>query len=193
MNTLELPGAMGAVVIKFAAAMFATLKRHQPKKGGREGWLDEDWDDLFEHLVSEVEELRVKLLALSKANDRHSPVYFGARTEAADEAVDVANMALMVYDVVIGNHRHEEAATKVPKRKDDLPVGGPVNHPKHYNQGGIEVIEVLKAFGWAVPFCLGNAVKYILRAEHKNNAIEDLEKARWYLDYAITYLKEKQP
>lgn len=55
-----------------------------------------------------------------------------------------------------------------------------VDHPKHYNVGGIEVIDAIES--WRLSFSLGNCVKYIARADHKNNAIEDLEKARWYLD-----------
>ena len=54
-----------------------------------------------------------------------------------------------------------------------------VEHPKHYTShpSGIECIEVTRHMG----FNLGNAVKYIWRADLKNDAIEDLEKAVWYL------------
>jgi uncharacterized protein YciU (UPF0263 family) len=58
-----------------------------------------------------------------------------------------------------------------------------VNHPKHYTRGGIETIDVIEA--WELNFHLGNAVKYISRAGHKGDAIEDLRKARWYLDREI--------
>lgn len=54
-----------------------------------------------------------------------------------------------------------------------------VNHPKHYNVGKIEVIDAIEE--WKLGFHLGNAVKYIARAEHKGKAVEDLEKALWYL------------
>jgi len=57
-----------------------------------------------------------------------------------------------------------------------------VDHPKHYNVGQIEVIDVIE--DWNLDFHLGNAVKYIARAEHKNNALEDISKAQWYLDRA---------
>lgn len=58
-----------------------------------------------------------------------------------------------------------------------------VDHPLHYNsQGsGIECIDVVEWMG----FSLGNAIKYLWRADHKGNAIEDLEKARWYIDREI--------
>lgn len=58
-----------------------------------------------------------------------------------------------------------------------------VNHPAHYKAGGLEAIDVIEAFG--LGFCLGNAVKYILRAGRKGDAVEDLQKARWYLDREI--------
>lgn len=58
-----------------------------------------------------------------------------------------------------------------------------VNHPSHYNAGSIEVIDAIE--DWELNFHLGNVVKYVARAEHKNNTIEDLKKARWYLDRDI--------
>jgi hypothetical protein len=66
-----------------------------------------------------------------------------------------------------------------------------VNHPSHYNSGKIEVIDAIE--DWHLGFHLGNAVKYIARAEHKGKTIEDLQKARWYLDREISrLLKLKQ-
>lgn len=65
----------------------------------------------------------------------------------------------------------------------------PVNHPSHY--GGdttYEAINVIEA--WALGFCLGNVVKYLSRAGRKSpDAIEDLRKARWYLDREIARLE----
>ena len=58
-----------------------------------------------------------------------------------------------------------------------------VNHPLHYNTGNIEVIDAI--LDWKLNFCLGNAVKYIARCEHKNNKIEDLKKAIFYLNREI--------
>ena len=58
-----------------------------------------------------------------------------------------------------------------------------VNHPPHYKQGPIEVIEIIE--GFELGYRLGNVVKYVLRADHKGNRLEDLKKARWYLDREI--------
>ena len=73
-----------------------------------------------------------------------------------------------------------------------------VNHPKHYtwlkDLCGIEVIDITRHMG----FCLGNAVKYILRAGHKKDAsltdidkqVEDLNKAIWYINDEIKRITE---
>ncbi len=64
----------------------------------------------------------------------------------------------------------------------------PVNHPKHYTQhpSGVECITITE---W-MTFNLGNAVKYIWRAGDKGAQLEDLKKARWYLDREITRLSK---
>ena len=62
-----------------------------------------------------------------------------------------------------------------------------VNHPQHYT-GDIECIDVIKQqFGLdgMIKFCLGNAMKYIFRCEHKGTTKMDLQKAVWYLNKAI--------
>lgn len=68
-----------------------------------------------------------------------------------------------------------------------------VNHPAHY--GGDTVYEAIKVIeAWDLGFCLGNAIKYIARAGKKgDNALEDLKKARWYLDRFIRKLEGNQP
>ena len=62
-------------------------------------------------------------------------------------------------------------------------MSDPVNHPDHYtgHPSGIEAIQITEWMG----FCLGNAMKYIWRADLKADAIEDLRKAIWYLEREI--------
>ena len=64
----------------------------------------------------------------------------------------------------------------------------PVNHPSHFTShpSGIECIQVTEHMN----FCLGNAVKYIWRAGKKGDVVEDLKKARWYLDREIARLEK---
>lgn len=65
----------------------------------------------------------------------------------------------------------------------------PVNKPKHYNEhpSGVECIQITEHMN----FCCGNAVKYIWRADLKADAIQDLEKARWYIDREIQRRQEQ--
>lgn len=66
-----------------------------------------------------------------------------------------------------------------------------VNHPPHYkSDSGIESIEVIEAFN--LNFCLGNTIKYVLRHQKKGKPLEDLKKARWYLDREIEKLERKE-
>ena len=62
-------------------------------------------------------------------------------------------------------------------------MNDPVNHPKHYTEhpSGVECIEITEHLN----FCVGNAIKYLWRAGLKGEQIEDLRKARWYIDREI--------
>jgi len=68
--------------------------------------------------------------------------------------------------------------TQKKKVKEDM-----INHPPHYKVGGIEVIDFIEAKGFG--YNLGNVVKYIARAGKKGSTLEDLQKARWYLNREI--------
>jgi IS30 family transposase len=63
-----------------------------------------------------------------------------------------------------------------------------VNHPPHYKAGGIETIDFIEAKN--LGYNLGNVVKYVSRADLKGNKLEDLQKAKWYLDRAISKLEK---
>jgi hypothetical protein len=67
----------------------------------------------------------------------------------------------------------------------------PVNHPTHYTSGPIEVIDLIEGFN--LGFHLGNVVKYVLRSPLKGAELEDLKKARWYLDRHIDNLTKADP
>jgi hypothetical protein len=81
---------------------------------------------------------------------------------------------------------HELCPTPMVLRHD------PVNSPRHYTShpSGVECIDIVEHFD----FCIGNAIKYAWRAGLKGDALEDLKKARWYMDRAISRLeKVKKP
>lgn len=66
---------------------------------------------------------------------------------------------------------------ELPKQEDVI------NHPSHYTRGKIEVIDFIE--DQQLPYHLGNVIKYIARAGNKGDKLEDLKKARWYLDRYI--------
>lgn len=71
---------------------------------------------------------------------------------------------------------------------DGRAMSDEVNHPPHYtaHPSGVECIVIVEHMN----FCLGNAVKYIWRAEGKGDALTDLKKARWYLDREIARIEQ---
>lgn len=81
-----------------------------------------------------------------------------------------------------GKRRALETKTS-PSPQHEAQKHDPVNHPEHYTSqpSGVECIQVVEWMG----FNLGNAVKYVWRADLKGNATEDLKKARWYIDREI--------
>lgn len=60
-----------------------------------------------------------------------------------------------------------------------------INSPKHYSRTGLEPITVIE--DWCLDFHLGNALKYVARAGHKDDRVQDLKKARWYVERRITW------
>lgn len=81
----------------------------------------------------------------------------------------------------------EEPKVKVvelPKTEDVI------NHPSHYTRGKIEVIDFIE--DQQLPYHLGNVIKYIARAGHKGDKLEDLKKARWYLDRYINEVMQHE-
>ena len=83
---------------------------------------------------------------------------------------------------------------KADKEVVDIPKNDMVNHPPHYqSESGLEVIDVIEAFTadlkGSEAVCTGNVIKYTLRWKHKNG-LEDLKKARWYLNRLIKKLEK---
>jgi len=79
----------------------------------------------------------------------------------------------------------DQGFKQVKREKDNK-----INRPRYYNKGKIEVIEVI--VDWDLNFCMGNVIKYVGRHKHKKDSLEDLKKARWYLDYEIRKIEEKK-
>lgn len=67
-----------------------------------------------------------------------------------------------------------------------------VNSPKHYNSGQIETIDYIESLGIGEDFCVGNAIKYLSRYKHKGVPLQDLHKAKWYIERTIKYYEGLQ-
>lgn len=92
----------------------------------------------------------------------------------------LANMAAKrkEVDVTLANMIANTLEEQVVELKEDV-----INHPSHYTRGKIEVIDFIE--DQRLPYHLGNVIKYIARAGYKGDKLEDLKKARWYLDRYI--------
>ena len=71
------------------------------------------------------------------------------------------------------------------KKKDKIDL---INHPEHYTKG-IETIEYIQS--WSMDYIRGNIIKYVTRFPYKGTPVQDLEKAKWYLEYLLKETKEK--
>ena len=97
-----------------------------------------------------------------------------------DECWDDVVKRVMEHDDI-----NPEFKSKSTVKRETIQRGTAVNHPSHYNQGGIECIDAIKAatanLTGEEAFCTGNALKYLWRWKEKNG-IEDLDKAIWYIN-----------
>ena len=110
--------------------------------------------------------------------NKENGIYFWAKIETTDgRKIDI--------DDSWNFERVDEPFTRKVDMQEEQDV---VNKPKHYTYGDIEVIDyieqVTKDYKPELAFAIGNAIKYISRANHKNGK-EDLDKARWYLERAF--------
>ena len=105
----------------------------------------------------------------------------------ADSVTDTTpnRMAQLAYEA--GKKYRMEGSESDRQIEMFEPKADPVNNPAHYTVGGIETIDFIEAK--KLGYNLGNVVKYLTRADHKGNKLEDLRKAQWYLTREINSLK----
>jgi len=105
----------------------------------------------------------------------------------ADSVTDTTpkRMAQLAYEA--GRKYRMEGSETQRQIEMFEPKPDPVNNPAHYTVGGIETIDFIEAK--KLGYNLGNVVKYLPRADHKGNKLEDLRKAQWYLTREINSLK----
>lgn len=116
--------------------------------------------------------------------------------ERIEKAMEKVCASCKYKDVWIGAHpcdtcKHGVKSKNWEPSEDQFDT---VDHPPHYKTGGIEPIDYMKAKLTKEQFdgfLIGNVIKYVSRYSHKNG-LEDLKKARWYLDKLIEEI-EKAP
>jgi hypothetical protein len=102
---------------------------------------------------------------------------------------------VMIEEIIIEGAKFESTLGQIDELEDafneslELPKEL-VNHPSHYNRGKYEVIDVIE--DWHLGFNLGNAIKYIGRCGHKDDPVQELEKAKWYIQREIDRIKKER-
>jgi hypothetical protein len=150
--------------------------------GGKNLW----WDQLFLPVPDKVQEV-IKAKEQCGASRTSVPIKedSGSNLQTFEARSMKRNMESIEKIVV----------EEIERRKKHIEEADPVAHPAHYTYGKIEVIDFIQDKD--LNFALGNAVKYIVRAGHKaeqgmsdeEKAIQDLEKARQYIDFEIEHRK----
>jgi len=117
-----------------------------------------------------------------------------AKAKVIAQATGVS--AQSVYQIAHNLRKQASATTAAPKTTKATKVvrvkpsaADMVNHPPHYKAGGIETIDFIEAKD--LGYHLGNVVKYVSRANLKGAKIEDLKKAQWYLNRAVSNLENR--
>lgn len=118
-------------------------------------------------------------------------------TQATIESIDGDSCVKLKDFTAIGdihwNYSTDMIKPYKPKKEDKMIESGTVNHPSHYNQGNIEVIDYLEdqlSEDEFYGFCIGNVLKYVSRAKHKRETpLEDLKKSKFYLERIIKKLE----
>ena len=105
-------------------------------------------------------------------------VYYTRKTMRGKDVVDLSAAGSPIKHRVLREDIPQVTHYEFGNSNVDL-----VNSPPHYKVGGMETIDFIEAK--QLNYNLGNVVKYITRADHKGNRVEDLKKAKWYLEREI--------
>ena len=164
--------------VMYKAKTNAKVKRKGAKKLGRPRKVTEASENL-KRLVEEYKQAKAtkkdgdwRNLALASTG---IPFYEDSVTDTTPK-----RMAQIAY----------EAGKATAKLRMEGNRADPVNHPAHYKVGGIETIDFIEAK--KLNYNIGNVVKYLTRADHKGNRLQDLRKAQWYLEREIWNVEDNK-
>lgn len=124
-----------------------------------------------------------QIRAYIEANPEATPVEVAKKFGAKPQYVYVLR-SLMRKKLKLSTAPAEAGPVVAPREIVAEPMKDMVNKPPHYTDGGMEVIDFIEAK--RLDYHLGNVVKYITRAGKKDDELQDLQKARWYLERAIS-------
>jgi Fe2+ or Zn2+ uptake regulation protein len=157
--------------------------------------------------LHEIRALQDQGISLYKISVRYGKEYSISNTTVYNKLSQLVKKGVLKKDNVASkednnqdNTQHSETDTQHnvddTQHNDHISdVSNMVENPPHYTAGGIETIDAIFAAVEGLPakmaVCVGNIIKYVWRFSRKNG-LEDLYKARWYLDKLISILESKQ-
>lgn len=114
-----------------------------------------------------------------------------------DKHKDRVDAMVDAYNYVVNQDAIDTAYDDEIKSVKSYSDNDPVNHPKHYQaSNGLEAIDCIEAFVEDLPgdigYLIGNAIKYLCRFDKKGKPVEDLQKARWYIERAIKDIESRK-
>ena len=124
---------------------------------------------------TELSKTKPKKKELPKKVDENAPVI--SKTETTESYINSES----AKDLFVSADNVKDLCVTTDKKPNR--ITNAIDHPSHYNRGKIEVIDFIEDQG--LSFHLGNVIKYVTRAGSKGDKLEDLKKARWYLDRYI--------
>ena len=133
----------------------------------------------YQNVYAVRRKMETPMIAKAKKSNWETLGVFSSNTAISPHAKRLVELTGAIADNI---ERNRAIQVEMFESKSDT-----VNNPAHYKIGGIETIDFIEAKN--LGYNLGNVVKYITRADHKGNKLEDLRKAQWYLTRAIETAK----
>lgn len=176
--------------------LFLKIKRDELLKLG---FIDDSGDEVFftqdrdcrEVLVEKSEDMKKIEEAVDRINKEMIRKTKVGEVHTLELRTDEKNTK--IKDITIDNPTPQELMQKAHEVVEKAKKHDAVNHPSHYNQGKVECIDALESATinkqGIEAVCVANVIKYLWRYESKNG-LEDVKKAKWYLDRLIKELEK---